>query len=350
MRVRIYQSWHAAKISTSAFYICFVYRILIIRFSSIGDIVLTSPVVRALRKKYPEADIRFVTKKQYAELVQPNPHLNGVFLLHQSLHALGKELKAFDPELVIDLHHNLRTRVLRTLVGGQWFAFRKLNVEKWLKVNLKVDRLPNAHIVDRYMETLKPLGIENDRKGLDFFFPKEFFVPDVPAALKHGFVSVVVGAKFRTKQLPEHKLVELCNGIQHPVLLIGGPEDESLGTAIAAKSSANVFNGCGKFSLLQSAWLIKQSQLVITHDTGMMHIAAAFRKKIISIWGNTIPEFGMYPYLPAEEGSFISEVKDLNCRPCSKIGFSKCPKGHFRCMEEQDVAAIIKNAAAVLEP
>lgn len=312
-------------------------RILIIRFSSIGDIVLTSPVVRALRKKFPEADIRFVTKKQYAELVQPNPHLNGVFLLEDSLNVLAKELKAFNPDLVIDLHHNLRTRILKTLVGGQWHAFHKLNVEKWLKVNLKVDRLPNIHIVDRYMETLKPLGVENDGKGLGFFFPQGFVEPQLPLELTNGFVAVVVGAKFKTKQLPEHKLVELCNGIQQPVLLIGGPEDEALGEAMATKLSVNVFNGCGKYSLLESAWLIRLSELVITHDTGMMHIAAAFNKKIISIWGNTIPAFGMYPYLPKGGESFISEVNGLDCRPCSKIGFDKCPKGHFNCMEQQDV-------------
>ncbi|MBI1287165.1 MAG: glycosyl transferase [Flavobacteriales bacterium] len=324
-------------------------RILIIRFSSIGDIVLTSPVVRALRKKFPEADIRFVTKKQYAELVQPNPHLNGVFLLNDSLNVLAKELKAFNPDVVIDLHHNLRTRILKTLVGGQWHAFHKLNVEKWLKVNLKVDRLPNIHIVDRYMETLKPLGVENDGKGLDFFFdPFAFGIspkgrePQLPESFASGFVAVVVGAKFKTKQLPEHKLIELCNGIQRPILLIGGPEDEAFGEAIAAKSSANVFNGCGKYSLLESAWLIRQSQLVITHDTGMMHIAAAFNKKIISIWGNTIPAFGMFPYLPKGGESFISEVNGLDCRPCSKIGFDKCPKGHFNCMEQQDIFAVIQ--------
>ncbi len=324
-------------------------RILVIRFSSIGDIVLTSPVVRALRKKYPKADIRFVTKKQYAELVQPNPHLNGVFLLDESLNALAKELKAFHPDLVIDLHHNLRTRILKTLIGGQWQAFHKLNVEKWLKVNLKMDRLPDIHIVDRYMQTLKPFGIENDREGLDFSFPKEFALPVVPAMLKDGFVALVIGAKLKTKQLPIHKLVELCNGISKRILLVGGPEDKELGEQIVIQTKATVYNGCGNYSLLESAWLIQQSEVVITHDTGMMHIAAAFNKKIISIWGNTIPEFGMYPYLPSGGRSFISEVKDLGCRPCSKIGFNKCPKEHFNCMEQQDVSAVIEQTIKFTE-
>lgn len=334
----------AAKLALHVSTFVSVQRILVIRFSSIGDIVLTSPVVRVLRKKFPEADIRYVTKAAYADLIESNPHLNGTFLLGDKLSELSNELKAFNPELVVDLHHNLRTRILKTLIGGKWVAFEKLNVEKWLKVNLKVDRLPNVHIVDRYIETVKPFEIEGDGLGLDFFFPDGFSEPKIPEALSDGFVAVVVGAKLKTKQLPESKLIELCSGIEKPVLLIGGKEDESLGHSISS-SVNHVVNGCGKYSLLESAWMIKQAELVITHDTGMMHIAAAFNQKIISIWGNTIPDFGMYPYLPNGGNSFVSEVAGLDCRPCSKIGFDSCPKGHFNCMQQQDVAKILERAA-----
>ena len=323
-------------------------RILVIRFSSIGDIVLTTPVVRLLRNKYPLADIRFVTKPQYAELVQCNPSLNGVFVLDGGLKQLSNSLRKFNPDFVVDLHHNLRTRILKTLIGGKWLAFKKLNVEKWLKVNLKVDRLPNIHIVDRYLKTVKSVGIENDCKALDFFFPKDFQQPSMPAVLDDGFVAVVVGAKFKTKQLPEHKLIELCAGIETPILLIGGKEDEVLGHSIA-KSVKHTVNGCGKYSLLESAWLIKQAALVITHDTGMMHIATAFNKKIVSIWGNTVPAFGMYPYLPQGNTAFVSEVAGLSCRPCSKIGYDKCPKGHFKCMEEQNIQKVVDTAKQFLE-
>lgn len=314
-------------------------RILIIRFSSIGDIILTTPVVRVLRAKYPEADIRFVTKPQFAELVDSNPHLNGVFKLEAGIKDLANELKVFNPDLVVDLHHNLRTRILKTIVGGKWLSFNKLNVEKWLTVNLKLNRLPDIHIVERYLETVKLLGVEADGKGLDFFFPKGFKSPETPVGFENGFVAVVVGAKFKTKQLPENKLVELCDGLKKPVMLIGGPEDKELADAICSNSNGQLHNGCGVYSIAQSAWMLKQADVVITHDTGMMHIAAAFNKKIVSIWGNTIPEFGMSPYLTDE--SYLSEVSDLNCRPCSKIGYAKCPKGHFKCMEEQDIAKII---------
>jgi heptosyltransferase-2 len=112
-----------------------------------------------------------------------------------------------------------------------------------------------------------------------------------------------------------------------------------LAEAITAKTGAILHNGCGEYSIAQSAYILKQANAVITHDTGMMHIAAAFNKKVISVWGNTIPEFGMSPYF--KDRSYVSEVSDLNCRPCSKIGYAKCPKGHFKCMEDQDIDKII---------
>ncbi len=333
---------------TERLHLSSVQRILIIRFSSIGDIVLTSPVVRLLRSKYPTADIRFVTKKQYADLVVPNPNLNGTFLLDEDLKSLSAELQAFKPDLVVDLHHNLRTRILKSQVGGEWRSFHKLNIEKWIRVNLKLDRLPDKHIVDRYLHTLKDFGIEEDGQGLDFFFPEAFDKPELPKELQNGFIAVVVGAKYNTKQLPENKLVELCHAIDRPILLIGGPEDRAIGKAVSGRAECDIINGCGTYSLLESAWFIKQADLVITHDTGMMHIAAAFNKKTVSVWGNTIPEFGMYPYLPQGGDSYISEVEGLKCRPCSKIGFDKCPKGHFKCMEQQDIELIILKANDLL--
>lgn len=282
-----------------------------------------------------------MTKPQFVQLVVPNPHLNGVFRLDAGIKKLAAELKKFNPDVVVDLHHNLRTRILKTLIGGTWLAFNKLNVEKWLQVKLKVNRLPDVHIVDRYLETVRSLDIESDGKGLDYFFPKDFKTPEIPTGFETGFIALVVGAKLQTKQLPAHKLVELCNGMQKPIVLIGGPEDGALASAVITRSHANVYDACGAFSIAQSAWMLKQADAVITHDTGMMHIAAAFNKNIISVWGNTIPAFGMYPYLPENGSSFISEVNGLDCRPCSKIGYAKCPKGHFKCMEEQDIAKII---------
>ncbi len=158
------------------------------------------------------------------------------------------------------------------------------------------------------------------------------------------FIAVVIGAQHATKRLPVDKLTELCRKIKGPVVLLGGPEDKERAEEIAHAAGENVFNGCGRFKLDESAFLISKAQKVVTHDTGLMHIAAAFNKPIVSVWGNTVPEFGMYPY--KTDHSKIIQVNGLSCRPCSKIGFNSCPKGHFKCMNLIDLNQIIKESNA----
>ncbi|MDH5609939.1 MAG: glycosyltransferase family 9 protein [Cyclobacteriaceae bacterium] len=327
-------------------------KLLVLRFSSIGDIVLTTPVVRALKTQLDEAEVHYATKKQYAPLLAENPYVDKVHVLEDSLVALLKELDKEGFDAIIDLHHNLRTLLIKTALRKPSFSFDKINFRKWLFVNFKWDRLPNLHIVDRYMACVAAFGIKKDSLGLDYFIPDKDQVENdwLPPSHQQGFVAVVIGAKFATKQLPFNRLIELCDRINNPIILLGGPEDTELGNQIEhffARShqsrpyeevlvkklgkGTRIFNACGKFNLNQSASLIQQSEVVFSHDTGLMHIAAAFRKKIFSIWGNTTPRFGMYPY---KTQFVIFENNKLQCRPCSKIGYGKCPKGHFKCMNE----------------
>jgi len=211
-------------------------------------------------------------------------------------------------------------------------------------VNFKINRLPAIHIVDRYLNTLSLFDVVNDNKGLDYFIPvdEKADLNLLPDDFRDGYIALVIGAKHFTKQLPLNKLINLCNLLTHPVVLLGGDDEKVTGETIKNNTRIPFFNTCGKMSINQSAYLVQQARVVITHDTGLMHIAAAFRKKIISIWGNTIPEFGMYPYMP-HPASEIIQVKGLNCRPCSKIGHKSCPKKHFRCMNdlnEIEIAAL----------
>jgi ADP-heptose:LPS heptosyltransferase len=232
-------------------------------------------------------------------------------------------------------------------LGVKAFSFRKLNIEKYLYVNFKLNRLPNMHIVDRYFETVSSIEIKNDRKGLDFFMPaaEEFSVDDLPETHRSGYVALVVGALKATKRLPLEKLIELCTLIKLPIVLLGGTAEINDAHQIASQTGPELVNLVGKLSIARSASVVKQAKVVITHDTGLMHIAAAFHKPIISIWGNTVPAFGMFPYMPDEpEKNFIAEVKNLSCRPCSKIGYKKCPKGHFKCMLNQDLPKIAAQA------
>jgi len=305
-------------------------KILVVRFSSIGDIVLTTPVVRILKKQI-NAQVHFLTFSRYKCILVNNPYIDKIHTIDENINEIISALKKENFDLLIDLHHNIRTQILKQKLGIKSKSFRKLNIQKWLLTTFKINILPNIHIVDRYLETVKHLGITNDNLGLDFFLTDKDKVENLP----NDYVVFAVGGKHETKKLPTNKIISICNKLNTQIILIGGKEDFLTAEKIITATS-NTKNACGKYSIGQSAFIIKNAKYVITHDTGMMHIAAAFKKKIYSVWGNTIPAFGMTPYL-ADARSKIIEVKNLSCRPCTKIGFDKCPKGHFDCMQKIDV-------------
>lgn len=344
-------------------------KFLIIRFSSIGDIVLTTPVARCLKKQVVTAEVHYLTKAAFKPILEANPYIDKIHCLgggpgggagtDNDLAAVIRLLQAEDFDYVIDLHHNLRTWKVKRALHKKSFSFNKLNIEKWWYTNFKWNRLPPVHIVDRYMETVAGFGIRNDGAGLDYFIPpKDELKPeDIPTAHQAGYVVLVIGAALPTKKLPFHKLKEVCERARHPLILLGGPEDAEEGERLAAIDPIKIYNACGKFNINESAGLVRQAKLVVTHDTGLMHIAAAFRRPVLSVWGNTVPEFGMYPYygdnylthfpgtgreLFGKLPFAMMEVKGLNCRPCSKIGYPKCPKGHFKCMEQQPMEVVVR--------
>jgi ADP-heptose:LPS heptosyltransferase len=324
-------------------------KVLLIRFSSIGDIVLTTPVIRCIKHQIKKAEVHYLTKRSFSQVLENNPFIDKLHSIEKNISEVSEQLKKEDYDFVVDLHHNLRSAQVKSLLQKRSRSFSKLNIEKWLMVNLKMNRLPAVHIVDRYFETVKSIGVVNDGKGLDHFIPgsDEVGINSLPAGFQNGYIGFVIGAKYHTKQLPDEKIISIIQKIKVPVILLGGHEDKGKGEAIESKvKSQKIFNACGKFNLNQSASLVKQATKIITHDTGLMHIAAAFRIEIVSVWGNTIPEFGMAPYygsIPVR--NLISEVKGLSCRPCSKIGFSKCPKKHFKCMleiNEEEIAKFVQ--------
>jgi ADP-heptose:LPS heptosyltransferase len=321
-------------------------KFLVIRFSSIGDIVLTTPVLRCLKKQVPGAGIHFLTKKSFSSILEFNPYIDQIHFLEDDMELLLNQLKQEKFDYIIDLHNNLRTIRVKRALKIKSYTFEKLNVQKWLMTNLKWNFLPNMHIVDRYLETVSAFGVVNDGAGLDYFIPADqaMVYTNLPQIFKQGYVGMVTGAAHETKKIPIDKLTEICKAIEFPIVLLGGKEDRIKGEILAGIDPGKIFNACGIYSINESACLVKQARVILTPDTGLMHIAAAFKRPIVAVWGNTIPQFGMYPY----SGHFSSpyknmEVKELSCRPCSKIGYDSCPKKDFKCMEEQDVAAIIKN-------
>ncbi|WNB17131.1 glycosyltransferase family 9 protein [Marivirga arenosa] len=326
-------------------------KVLILRFSSIGDIVLTTPVIRAIKLQLDDVEVHYATKRAYANILENNHYVDKVHVLEDKIDDLIQDLKAENYDYIVDLHNNLRSRIIKLRLNKPSKSFQKLNFEKWLMVNLKVDKLPNKHIVDRYMEAASELGVKKDQFGLDYFIPEKDEIEKewLPESHQKEYVAYVIGAQHNTKKLPFKRMVELCDKINKPIVLVGGPDDAKMGERVEdffkktdfsepyeeklteLGKKAKVFNSCGKFNLNQSASIVKGATYVFTHDTGLMHIAAAFKKNIFCIWGNTIPMFGMYPY---KTKFTILENNKVNCRPCSKIGYQKCPKGHFNCMNK----------------
>lgn len=324
-------------------------KILLLRFSSIGDIVLTTPILRCLKTQLKDVEIHYLTKQSFIGILESNPYIDKVISYDdkkQSLKEMVKVLQAENYAIVIDLHKNFRSWYICQKLGIKPLSFNKLNWEKWLITRLKINKLPDVHIVDRYFQGLAALRIKNDGKGLDYFIPiLDYVYPqNYDFRLKKGqFIVFGIGATYFTKRLPAHKIKKICSLLPHEMIVLLGGETDIEAAKIIESAGNHVVNLCGKLNLNQSASMVEQARLVVTHDTGLMHIAAALKRPIISIWGNTIPQFGMYPYLPMDAPKhLIVENKNLTCRPCSKLGSDDCPRGHFLCMEELEEGEIVK--------
>lgn len=300
-------------------------KILLIRLSSIGDILLTTPILRVLKTKLPNAEIHFLLKPQFRELLQYNPYVDQLIGYTPPLFKMIYSLPSY--EVVLDLHNNFRSFFLRQR-GKRWYTYPKVNGKKWLMVQIKYPyRI--AHVVERYAAVLKPLNLTLDDEGLDFFFPPEY---EERVFLKN-YYAIGLSASYPTKKWPWEHYVEVINHTTLPVVLLGGPTEQEEAAQIThhVPDEKKVLNLTGKLSLLETGAWIKKAKLLITHDTGLMHMGAAVKTPMVTLWGNTVPEFGMTPYKPGKH--ILLENPFVPCRPCSKLGYRKCPKNHFLCMK-----------------
>jgi len=318
-------------------------KVLVVRFSSIGDIVLTTPVVRALKNQLKNVEIHYLTKKSFQVILKSNPNIDRIICIEKEIDEVIDDLKQENYDYIIDLHKNLRTKRLKFQLKKPSFSFNKLNWKKWKLVNLKINSMPKIHIVDRYFGAVVSLGVKNDEKPCDYFIPPK---DEVNIEKEFGFTefqTLAIGAQFKTKRMPKELILKILSKINAPIILLGGEMDADFANDLMLESNNSMIkSACGGFNLNQSASIVKQSKRLITNDTGMMHIASCFGIQITSVWGNTVPDLGMYPYYPTQSEKFsIHEVKGLSCRPCSKIGYQKCPKGHFDCMMKQNVDEIV---------
>ena len=331
-------------------------KILIIRFSSIGDIVLASPVFRCVKKQLPDAQVHFLTKFSYKIVTAANPFIDKFFYYENNIEELIVKLKAENYDHVIDLHNNIRSNKIKRLLACDTHTIEKLTFQKFLLTQLNIDVMPDRHITQRSLDTVFALGVKDDGGGLDYFIAKEYELKqdDIPTSHLAGFIVIVIGATYFTKRFPVHKIIELCNKINHPIILLGGKEDAANGKIIADNDSVKIYNACGKFNISESADIIKKSKLVVSNDTGMQYIACALKRPVIALWGSTSPDLDVESYYGSnflnnqQKPIYENVVLLLKCQPCSKYGLNKCPLDHFNCMEKIDVDKLVEKVRAKL--
>ena len=294
------------------------------------------------------AEVHFLVKEQFSSVMKFNPFIDKQWHYTSENKKLLSQLKTENFDLVLDLQKNLNSKKIARGLGVKTISFDKNNIRKWAYVNFKFPALPNLHIVDRYFSSLKELKIVNDGKGLDFYIDPLVLETSKPKNEK--YICIAIGAAHNTKQLPESMIMQICDQLDYQVILLGGPADKEKGDRIAS-SRPHVSNQAGKTSLQESAGILKNAHLLLAADTGLMHMAVGLKIPTLVVWGSTVPELGMYPYYGNEENvfTFNHEVKELACRPCSKLGKQSCPKGHFNCMNKQNITTIVDQIKTLVE-
>lgn len=308
-------------------------KILVIRFSSMGDIIYTTPVVRCLKTQLPNAEIHFLTKPAFKYIYDNNPYLDKLLLLKPELSETVAEIRAEGYDYIIDLHNNLRTAIIKLRTGIKSSSYKKQPVRKWLSLKLRLKLVEPVHLVERYLKAVKFLGVTNDGRPIDYYVKAQHDLKKLlPATHQGDYIAFVIGATHFTKRMPNDKIIGICRKIERPIVLFGGEDVKANGNEIATAVGSNVYNACGITTLDESAFLVSKASKVLGFDTGLTHIAEAFNNPIGSIWGGTVPELlGVQPYM-VKDAEVIGI--ELSCRPCSKFGLEKCPLGHFKCMKD----------------
>lgn len=310
-------------------------KILIIRFNAIGDIILTTPVIRAIHHQIKQAEIHILVNQKYQNVLANNPYISKIHTYSNNKNQVVEQLKTEQFNFVLDLQNTRKSHKICHQLNLPHSSFNKLKIKKLIYTRLKINTLPLNHIVDRYFDAAKPLLIVNDGRGLDFNIPEteKFNTDNLPIFFEDGFIAILLDADKGTKKIPINKLMEIIPMLLKPVVLIGDKNSSAIGDELVNRLGDRVYNICGQLSVNQYASLIDQSLCVLTGDNDYMQVAAALRKPICSLWGSSIPEFGNYPYMPNDRELFrMFEICSIKCRPCGKRGFRKCPHRNFKCM------------------
>jgi lipopolysaccharide heptosyltransferase II len=322
------------------------YKFLIIRFSSIGDIILTTPLIRCLRATFPNAQIDFLVKKEFAVVLSGNPHINNIITFDKTdgrnqLRQIRMQVQLSRYSMIFDIQKNIRSMMIgvgsRTGIAG----FSKKLLARDLLIRFKINIYKEIKPVYlRYFESVETLGVQYDGKGTEVF-PSQQETGAVEALLAQNnlpqdkpFLVIAPGAQWENKRWTTTGFATaadaFCNKTGAYTLLIGGPGDVETCRLVQAEMATPSLNLAGKLSLMGSAALLGKAAMVFTNDTGMLHMAQAMKAPVVAVYGPTTRELGFFPLA---ENSRVAEI-ELSCRPCTQKGLHSCPKKHFRCMND----------------
>lgn len=306
-------------------------KILIIRLSSLGDLLLTTPLIRSIINKYPHLEIDFITRYEFSDALKYNPNLSNLFSYNKN----GENKKLFEDligrnyDLIIDLQNNNRSAGIVQSLSRPVAKFHKPNVKKFLLVNFKINMFKQLlSIPERYADAVKE--VELDDEGLELFVPDKI-KSRISKDKRH--VGFCPGSKHFTKMWPEQYFIDLGNKLKaegKKIILFGGKDDKKICTNISSQIKDSI-DLSGEDDLLQIAADMKNCEYIICNDSGLMHTACAADIPVVVLFGSTVIEFGFFPY---KAQSLVLENNSLSCRPCSHIGKKSCPKKHFKCMKD----------------
>lgn len=310
-----------------------------VRFSSIGDLLLTTPLLRAIRRRHPAAHVAVVVREDMADTLRHNPRIDQLITWRRgaSLLGLASALRGHAPWTHrLDLHGSLRSLLLRRLVGGSWSTYPKHRRRRrqLIRTHRRLGGDLGA-VAERYFDAAGGLEVTPDDGGLEFYTTQsaeseaEAFLAAKGIGRSRGVIAIAPGAAHATKRWPERHwtaLVEQASRTQD-LLVLGGPAEREIGERLAG-TRAGVANAAGVFSLVGTAALLKRVRVLVAGDTGVLHLATAVGTPVIGLYGPTVREFGFFPY---HARATILEL-GLACRPCSSQGSERCPLGHHHCL------------------
>jgi len=337
-------------------------KILIIRLSSIGDILLAAPLIRILRQKFPNAQIDFLTKARFAELLQFHPGLNNMICFDETagfpeLRRIKTQIRQTRYDWILNIHNNLRTVYLCSFIpAAHRFKINKRVFKRWLLVKFKWNLFRQiVPVYQRYLEPLRAFGIVDDGQGLDFYMDdsvRQKIDADYSSFISQHqiIIGIVPGATYATKRWLPERFAQAADALAQQfnagIVLFGGKPEIALQAEILSQMKTPALGLAGQLSLQESAAMMQHCHLVISNDSGLMHLAAALKKKLIAIFGSTTRELGFFPSAPEQ----IILEHPLPCRPCSHVGRHTCPEKHFDCIRQIPVTAVLAAAAQLLTP